>query len=434
MREFKVNEYITLKLETDKTFIYINGIKFLQCIQVMLEIPIENVYSYDSINSIDEAVEVTKHLHQNKIVEGPYARFAKEQQHSITPETEFWAHCSNLQVWYENNYDTRLLHHNLAFPLLKKLTEAGDPLAKRVFKEEIAKRFKSGFPSVVKYLVNRKYLKFFDEEEIETILGKNEYVEHYGEKIYLINDFLDLSSRGIMNLEEVKGLGALSSLRSLDLSHNPFDILKESINDLKSLKTLKLIECVFHSLPDGITEIKSLQKLIVDENQIDSIPEQIDNLKSLQILSIAINNLESLPESIGNLISLRELDLAANSLKKLPESIGNLISLQKLNLSSNKLRRLPKSIGNLRALERLVLRWNELSSLPESMKKLNALQSVNLKGNKFIEVDLSLFKNCKNLQELEIDQNIKLIWSEPKIPAEDSIPKVLMEYLSKIEV
>ena len=50
----------------------------------------------------------------------------------------------NLQVWAEMNYDTRILHRNLAFPLLKKLAQVGDPIAKKALKDEIAKRFLSG--------------------------------------------------------------------------------------------------------------------------------------------------------------------------------------------------------------------------------------------------------------------------------------------------
>jgi hypothetical protein len=53
-----------------------------------------------------------------------------ETSTNIPPEIRFWAHCSNLETWGENNYDTRLIHSNLAFPLLKKLTEAGDQTKK----------------------------------------------------------------------------------------------------------------------------------------------------------------------------------------------------------------------------------------------------------------------------------------------------------------
>lgn len=57
----------------------------------------------------------------------------------------------------------------IAFPLLKKLTEAGDPIAKRVFKEEIAKRYASGFPSMVRYLEHEGYLKYLSEDELSAI-------------------------------------------------------------------------------------------------------------------------------------------------------------------------------------------------------------------------------------------------------------------------
>ena len=83
----------------------------------------------------------------------------------ITPETEFWGHCSNLQTWVENYYDSRLLHSNLAFPLLKALVEAGDQEAKKVFKDEIAERFAQGTPNVKLFLFNNSYLEFLNQEE-----------------------------------------------------------------------------------------------------------------------------------------------------------------------------------------------------------------------------------------------------------------------------
>jgi len=154
MHEFKVKEYISLKLENKKTFIYINGQRFRQCIRLMLQIPKMEIDDYDNINSIDEAAEHYKTLHENKVVEGGV--------YSITSEQEFWGHCSNLQVWAENDYDTRLLHSNLAFPLLKKLSEVGDNLAKRVLKEEIAMRFEEGGINVKTYLFMDGYLDYLD--------------------------------------------------------------------------------------------------------------------------------------------------------------------------------------------------------------------------------------------------------------------------------
>ncbi|TXT64250.1 MAG: hypothetical protein BAJALOKI1v1_590010 [Promethearchaeota archaeon] len=38
-----------------------------------------------------------------------------------------------------------------------------------MFKEEIAKRYKSGFPTGVKYLEEERYLKYLSEEELEAL-------------------------------------------------------------------------------------------------------------------------------------------------------------------------------------------------------------------------------------------------------------------------
>ncbi|KKL47398.1 hypothetical protein LCGC14_2335930, partial [marine sediment metagenome] len=48
----------------------------------------------------------------------------------------------------------------------KELTKAGDPIAKRVFKEEIAKRISSGFYPTIKYLILEGYLFFLTDEEL----------------------------------------------------------------------------------------------------------------------------------------------------------------------------------------------------------------------------------------------------------------------------
>ena len=127
MQEFKVNEHITLKLENGKTNIHVAGKLFRQCKYLLLEIPINEVDSFDEIQSIDEAAEKLDHTMENEL----------RPESLIPPEVEFWGHCSNLQAWYEQKYDSRLLHSNLAFPLIRKLTDVGDPLAKQIFKEEL---------------------------------------------------------------------------------------------------------------------------------------------------------------------------------------------------------------------------------------------------------------------------------------------------------
>lgn len=164
MIEFRINEYITLRLKDKKTFIFISEEQFQQCKYLLLKIPIGRITSFNEMKSIDESSNNLNHTLETGYDDShPYEK-------EIPPETEFWGHCSNLQVWYENNYNSRLLHRNLAFPLLKKLTEVGDPLAKKVFKEEIAKRLKGHFIPTLIFLLNEHYLDYFIDEEFESLI------------------------------------------------------------------------------------------------------------------------------------------------------------------------------------------------------------------------------------------------------------------------
>ena len=157
---FKINEYITLKLENDFTKIYVNEEEFKQCKYLLLNIQADEIFKYDEINSIDD---ISKNFnHSLELGSNPIIR--------ILPDVEFFGHCSNIQAWVENNYDTRILHSNLSFPLLKRLTEVGDIKARRVFKEEIATRYTEGNLSVREFLNNGNYLGYLNIEEILVIV------------------------------------------------------------------------------------------------------------------------------------------------------------------------------------------------------------------------------------------------------------------------
>jgi len=86
--EFKVNKFITLKLEDGKTNIYVNGKYFNQCKILLLNIPVNKISSFDEIESIDDAIEKIDQPNEAIIIQ---------------PEIIFWGHCSNLQVWAEHN-------------------------------------------------------------------------------------------------------------------------------------------------------------------------------------------------------------------------------------------------------------------------------------------------------------------------------------------
>ena len=164
MKEFIVNNFIQLRLVNGKTLIYIAGRKFKQCKFLLINVPFHQIESYKDIKSIDEAAEWLD------------IRLEGITSSRIPPEIEFWGHCSNLQVWAENGYDSRFLHRNLAFPLLKRLTEEGDNKARKIFKEEIAKRLVGGNLNVFEYLSQEGYLDYLQEEEFFSI------IENFGDK------------------------------------------------------------------------------------------------------------------------------------------------------------------------------------------------------------------------------------------------------------
>ena len=154
-KEFKVNHFITLRLENDKTNIYVNNQFFSQCKFLSLNINYENISPLNDIKSIDEIYELQQQSPKKNL----------NKKYSIPPTVKFWAHCSNFQVWVENNYNTHLLHHKLAFPLLYKLTKLGDPITKHVLEKEIMRRYLYGNSTVRIYLVIEGYLEYISSNK-----------------------------------------------------------------------------------------------------------------------------------------------------------------------------------------------------------------------------------------------------------------------------
>ena len=443
---YKINKYITLKLENNKTNIYIDNERFIQCKFLLINVTTCENNLFDKISSIDDVSDILDRSMENN----------KESGLIISPETEFWGHCSNLQVWCENNYDTQILHRNLAFPLLKKLTEKGDIVAKKVFKEEIARRFASGNSSVRNYLMEEDYLNYLNEEELNSLLldikGMDiDYIIYTPRKLEFINNgALDLKNLGLDDFTKIVGLERNKRVKELDLINNRFRTLPESLGELKSLEKLFLDNNNLIVLPESIGKLKSLQELslrnnylaelpktigklqslqsldltlnkltdlpatigtlkelqmlYLSDNQINNLPEAIGGLKSLQILCLRNNHLLTIPESLNNLKALKTLDLSGNNLKVLSESIGNLKFLQELYLEDNNLINLPNSICELQFLQKLLLNWNRLSTLPNSIGKLKSLKILNLFDNQLKELPKSI-NNLYSLLELNLIGN-----------------------------
>ncbi len=352
MQEFKINEFLSLRLEDEDTMIYVARARFMQCAFLLLNISIEELSSFDEIESVDEAVEKLDISIENH---------TKGYELGIPPETEFWGHCSNLQVWHEHDYDTRLIHSNLAFPLLRKLTEVGDPLAKRVFREEIIKRYEEGTNTTREFLEIEKFLDFLPIDERLHLLLNNDSLTALldlsleilpsviaGAKIkYPVKQFLyNLIESGDVKI-------ANRQVVELKLWKLKLDVFPKSILKIVTLKVLDLRNNNLKEIPQNIDRLLSLTKLLLSNNNITDLPDSICNLKNLERLSLGNNKIKRLPKNIGDLTQLKALWLPANSLERLPESICKFKKIEVLLLSNNLLKELPIHIGPKNAIIRL---------------------------------------------------------------------------------
>lgn len=57
MKEFNIKFFLILKLEDEKSIIYVEGEKFDQCKSLFLTIPIPEIQSLDEVKTIDEIAE-----------------------------------------------------------------------------------------------------------------------------------------------------------------------------------------------------------------------------------------------------------------------------------------------------------------------------------------------------------------------------------------
>ncbi|TKJ24873.1 MAG: hypothetical protein CEE42_09540 [Promethearchaeota archaeon Loki_b31] len=249
MREFKVSELITLKLEGDKTIIYVDGMEFRQCKYLLLNIPVEKISSFDEIASVDEAAERLDHSEEPR----------KNTVKKIPPEVEFWGHCSNLQAWVENSYDTRIIHSNLAFPLLRALLISGDPIAERVVNEEVAKKLMRGTFNTIRFLILEGYFDYLSDEEVQTIVS-GETEKSRIEKKKISFKHMNFDALG----DDIHGM----TLKQFDflINHPKFDFLAdfqehftERFKREKVFEPYDYIVFIFHKLID-LEERKKLRK------------------------------------------------------------------------------------------------------------------------------------------------------------------------------
>ncbi len=297
MISFKVNEYISLKLEEGKTMIFVKGEEFLTCKTILLNVPLVDA---SDIVTMDDLFE------KSELIEGEDLK-----KHGIDIETEFWAHCSNLQVWVENEYNTDLLESKLAFPLLKRLTDVGDISAKRKFKEEIARRYKHGSDNTQQFLKDEFYLEYLsfeellsavlDTEEAILLLEIIDFMEDFGITYELADDLKEDKCRHRYRLER---FFTVSNGHVCDFE---FDIFKESLELAQKLSLFKelnylllIVGCKIRNLSMVPFKLVRILKMVINVPIL--IPDVFDAFPNLT--SLIIHNRSHTKDCLISLKSL----------------------------------------------------------------------------------------------------------------------------------
>jgi Leucine-rich repeat (LRR) protein len=452
MDSFKINDYLTLKREHRRTKIYIKDKPFLQCKFLLLNLEKKDLNNYFEIDSIDEAAAKLDHSMEGN----------KSKRTKLPSRTEFWAHCSNLQAWAENKYDTRLLHSNLAFPLLKELTKAGDPLAKRVFKEEIAKRFMSGYIPVQHYLIQEGFIDYLSKDEIKTLIDVKkdlrksekgtrnlfdlaylyEKINNIQKTIEVYEDILKLTPQNldaIYNLARLykkegqydKSTALLKDLLQLNHRYKPFwqffNNVRESpffLSILLKQLPLALKKPILDRLIqyNNKNPFESLTYLLKEELSKMDVKFVVFNRKIFKSFE---NNLVISKENVKNikyiynleeLSDLQSLSLHINKISKI-SALKYLKNLEELTLSFNKIERI-SGLENLKNLKKLDLKHNRIREI-SGLKGLKKIEYLNLPYNSIEKIEglkelenliqlilsfnqITLINNLDNLNKLEI--------------------------------
>jgi hypothetical protein len=333
----------------------------------------EQAEKYNQVDSIDEAAENLDRSHEGN-------------PSLLEPKMEFWGHCSNIQAWAENDYDTRLLHRNLAFPLLKKLVEAGDPRAKRVFKEEIAIRLSSRHQTVFNYLYHQGYLRYLDLNELESVFEDIQLPVINQTAGTLNNIFENNDSPS----ERAINRNLFSLFKRFNTSHIPFiySKIKQNIHEdyqeklvkliyerYKSRRTFPTIQFINDNLEyfdqDHYTFVKYRSKIIgiIQEEEKLSLTEK------------KIEDIGKIGELGDYYEKIKELDLSNNLISDL-NGVEKFTNLKKLKLNNNLLEGV-EPLKEISELEELSLRNNKFKS-DVNFEGFSNLKYLDLSGNPFL--------------------------------------------------
>nr|XP_023896914.1 probable LRR receptor-like serine/threonine-protein kinase At3g47570 [Quercus suber] len=239
-------------------------------------------------------------------------------------------------------------------------------------------------------------------------------------------------------------ISSASNLCILNLAENK---LTGKVPSLEKLNRVRLFSIAENQLGNGgtndlsflcsLSNATNLRDLEINTNNFGGeLPKCIGNIStSLTFFYLNTNKISgNIPSVIGNLINLEDIEMWNNKFSgNIPSILGKLQKLQFLDLSQNNfIGNIPSSFGNLTNLLELYLGDNNLQgSIPSSLSQCQNLitfhlprnnlsgiissqviglsfspNSLDLSGNQFTGVLPMEIENLKNLEHLDISENM----------------------------
>ena len=160
---YELNENIVLKLILDKTLIFVCGDLFITCQKTIIALAPTEFKDYDDFYEIDDIIDYYRE-------EETKNKEWKEQGVSISPEEEFWVHCSNMQAWVDSGYNSRVLSKSVSFPILIELSKREYSQFTAFLKEDLVQRIQSGSYNAIEYFMQEDFYRFFTQDEFFELL------------------------------------------------------------------------------------------------------------------------------------------------------------------------------------------------------------------------------------------------------------------------
>eukprot|EP01064_Diplonema_japonicum_P016786 TRINITY_DN24815_c0_g1_i1.p1 TRINITY_DN24815_c0_g1~~TRINITY_DN24815_c0_g1_i1.p1 ORF type:complete len:377 (+),score=73.96 TRINITY_DN24815_c0_g1_i1:35-1165(+) len=211
---------------------------------------------------------------------------------------------------------------------------------------------------------------YSDVEKLAQWVGKVDLTGNMLTSLDFLGGDVSCAKVGRNKITSLKGLGACTELKTLDVTENPLEDLS-GVEEIKGLNVLVAARCSAIGTPSSIAAVTKLSQL-----------------HTLVLRDVPLNDVSLAP--VCQMKTLTKLSLSNCCLKKLPWSSKphRLTNLRELRISNNQLTALDTFMLGCSALKILDLGSNKLTNdCLKVIKGIKHLTHLTLKGNPFAEED-----------------------------------------------